>query len=219
MLNSLDSLQREITRRILSDADKKELRACDREKSQFLKECRASDTAQARVDRQITEAKLSGADPNDPAVAALLERKFSFEKGCDDRYTATPRGKQCLAGEGKRRAALEKALKRDKPYQALLKKMRPRAPNRYRRSVVSLCLTAALAILNPDRGKWVGWSLEESGSPEASGGKSGHRRTGCWLTARPGNGMESATENIPPESGARREPGLLNIPGASPDFR
>ena len=116
VLNSLDSLQREITRRILSDADKKELRACDREKSQFLKECRASDTAQARVDRQITEAKLSGADPNDPAVAALLERKFSFEKGCDDRYTATPRGKQCLAGEGKRRTALDKALKRDKQY-------------------------------------------------------------------------------------------------------
>ena len=53
LLNSLDSLQREITRRILSDADKKELRACDREKSQFLKECRAADTAQVRVDRQI----------------------------------------------------------------------------------------------------------------------------------------------------------------------
>lgn len=128
VLNSLDSLQRVITRRIMSDADKKELRACDREKSQFLKECRASDTAQARVDRQITEAKLSGADPNDPAVAALLERKFSFEKGCDDRYTATPRGKQCLAGEAKRRAALEKALKQDKQYQALLKKVEAKGP-------------------------------------------------------------------------------------------
>jgi hypothetical protein len=128
VLNSLDSLQRAITRRILSDADKKELRACDREKSQFLKECRASDTAQTRVDRQISDAKLSGADPNDPAVAALLERKFSFEKACDDRYTATPRGKQCLAGEGKRRTALEKALKQDKQYQALLKKIEAKGP-------------------------------------------------------------------------------------------
>jgi hypothetical protein len=128
VLNSLDSLQREITRRILSDADKKNLRACDREKSQFLKECRAADTAQVRVDRQISDAKLSGADPNDPAVAALLERKFSSEKACDDRYTSTPRGKQCLAGEDKRRAALEKALKQDKQYQALLKKIAVRGP-------------------------------------------------------------------------------------------
>jgi hypothetical protein len=123
VLNSLDSLQRVITRRILSDADKKEIRSCDREKAQFLAQCRASDTAYARVDKQITEAKLTGADPNDPAVAALMERKFAYEKGCDDRYTATPRGKQCLAGEGKRRQALEKALKQDKQYQSLLKKI------------------------------------------------------------------------------------------------
>ena len=60
-------------------------------------------------------------------MAALLERKFSSEKACDDRYTATPRGKQCLAGEGKRRTALEKALKQDKQYQALLKKSSQRA--------------------------------------------------------------------------------------------
>jgi hypothetical protein len=128
VLNSLDSLQRAISRRILTEADKKELRACDREKSQFLKECRAADTAQTRVDKQISDAKLSGADPNDPAVAALLERKFSSEKACDDRYTATPRGKQCLAGEGKRRSALEKALKQDKRYQALLKKIEAKGP-------------------------------------------------------------------------------------------
>lgn len=128
VLNSLDSLQRAISRRILTDADKKELRACDREKSQFLKECRGADTAQARVDRQISEAKLSGADPNDPAVSALLERKFSFEKACDDRYSSLPRGKQCLAGEGKRRTALQKAMKQDKQYQALLKKIEAKGP-------------------------------------------------------------------------------------------
>ncbi len=33
-----------------------------------------------------------------------------------------------------------------------------------------------------------------------AGGKSGHHRTGCWLTARLGNGLESATEIIPPKS-------------------
>ena len=32
----------------------------------------------------------------------------------------------------------------------------------------------------------------------SAGGKSGLRRAGCWLTARGGDSMESATENIPP---------------------
>ncbi len=122
LIGRIDSLHRAITRRILSDADKQEIRSCDREKAQFLKQCRGGDTAYARVDRQITEAKLNGADPNDPAVAALLEKKFSYEKACDDGYTSTPRGKQCAAGEGKRREALGKALKQDKLYQALVKK-------------------------------------------------------------------------------------------------
>ena len=126
LLNSLDSLKRVITRRILSDAEKKEIRACDREKTQFLQKCRV-DSAYAKVDRELNEAKLHGADMNDPAVQALLEKKFSAEKACDDRYTAQPRGKQCLAGEDKRRAALEKALLADKQYQSLLKKAEPGA--------------------------------------------------------------------------------------------
>jgi hypothetical protein len=126
VLNSLDSLQRVIQRRILSDADKKEIRACDREKAKFLQECR-SDTAYARVDRDLTDAKLHGADMNDPAVQALLEKKFAAEKACDDRYSAQARGKQCLAGEEKRRKALDKALKADKQYQSLLKKAEPGA--------------------------------------------------------------------------------------------
>lgn len=126
LLNSLDSLKREITRRILSDADKKEIRACDREKAQFLKGCRA-DTAYARTDRELNDAKLHGADMNDPAVQALMERKFFAEKACDDRFAAMARGKQCLAGEGTRRQALEKALKADKAYQSLLKKADPGA--------------------------------------------------------------------------------------------
>lgn len=128
VLNSLDSLQRVITRRILNDADKKDIRACDREKSQSLKQCRTADTAGAQVDRKISDAKQSGADPNDPAVQALMERKFALEKACDEAFAATPRGKQCLAGEAKRRTALEKALKADKQYQALLKKTEAAGP-------------------------------------------------------------------------------------------
>jgi hypothetical protein len=116
---SMDSLRREITKRILSDAEKKDIRACEREKSQFLKQCRTADTAHAGVDRRLNDAKLQSANPNDPAIQALLERKFTLEKGCDDKYSATARGKQCLSGEQKRQAALEKALAKDKGYQAL----------------------------------------------------------------------------------------------------
>jgi hypothetical protein len=123
-LNSLDSLQRVIQRRILSDPDKKEIRACDQEKTKFLKECR-SDSAYARVDRDLNDAKLHGADMNDPSVQSLMEKKFAAEKACDDRYATQPRAKQCLAGEEKRRKALDKALKADKQYQSLLKKSEP----------------------------------------------------------------------------------------------
>jgi hypothetical protein len=124
VLNSLDSLERVIQRRILSDADKKEIRACDREKTQFLKGCRA-DSAYARVDRELNDAKLHGADMNDPAVQALMEKKFAAEKACDEAFHALPRGKQCRAGGEKRRQALEKALRADKQYQSLLKKAGP----------------------------------------------------------------------------------------------
>jgi hypothetical protein len=33
------------------------------------------------------------------------------------------------------------------------------------------------------------------------GGKSGLRRAGCWVMPSPGDGKESATENIPPFQG------------------
>ena len=124
VLNSLDSLERVIQRRILGDADKKEIRACDREKAQFLKSCRA-DSAYVRVDRELNDAKLHGADMNDPAVQALMQKKFSAEKACDAAFLALPRGKQCRAGEEKRRKALAKALKSDKRYQSLLKRADP----------------------------------------------------------------------------------------------
>jgi hypothetical protein len=121
-------LQRVISRRILSDADKKEIRACEREKSQFLKQCRASDSATALVDKRLNEAKTMGTDPNDPAIQALLEKKFALEKACDDAFNALARGKQCLAGEDKRRVALQKALKLDKQYQSMLKKTQVPGP-------------------------------------------------------------------------------------------
>lgn len=116
---SLDSLRRVITKRILSDADKREIRSCDREKTQFLKQCREADPVTADVDKRLNEAKLKSADPNDPAIQALMERKFTLEKGCDDKFAATARGKQCVSGEQKRQAALEKALAKDKAYQDL----------------------------------------------------------------------------------------------------
>ncbi len=118
---SLDSVQRVISRRILSEADKKEIRACEREKAQSLQQCRAGDSARAQVDRKLSEAKRIGSDPNDPAIQAQMEKKFSLEKACDDAFNAQTRGKQCRAGEDKRRKALEKALREDKDYQRLLK--------------------------------------------------------------------------------------------------
>jgi hypothetical protein len=114
---TLDSLRRAITKRILTDGDKKEIRACEREKSQFLKDCRLAETGTAELERKINEAKLNSADPNAPEIQALLEKKFALEKTCDDRFSATKRGKQCLSGEKKRQKALEKALKEDKDYQ------------------------------------------------------------------------------------------------------
>lgn len=119
---SLDSARRAIQLRILTPTDKKEIRACDREKTEFLKQCRASEPASLELDRKLNEAKLGGANPNDPAIQALLEKKFLLEKTCDDRYNATARGKQCLSGEQKRQSALNQALAGDKDYQKLRKR-------------------------------------------------------------------------------------------------
>lgn len=121
---SLDSLRREITKRILSDADKKEIQSCNREKTLFLKQCRIAEPGSKDLDRQINEAKLSGANPNDPAIQSLMERKFTLEKTCDDRFTVTSLGGKCRSSDQKRHVALEKALASDKSYQALLHRVR-----------------------------------------------------------------------------------------------
>jgi hypothetical protein len=121
---SLDSLRRVINLRVLSDADKKAIRACDRDKSRFLKEARAAEPGYAQVDKSLNEAKLAGADPNEPSIQALMEKKFTFEKSFDQRFYATPVGRKCSEGDERHAKALAKALEKDKEYQALLKKAR-----------------------------------------------------------------------------------------------
>lgn len=118
-----DSLRRVIEKRTYSDADKKEIRTCGREKTEFLKLARSADPEYAKVDQALNQAKLSGANPNDPAIMALMERKFAFEKAFDERYTATPKGKKCTEGEARRHKAVTAALEKDKPYQDLLKRI------------------------------------------------------------------------------------------------
>jgi hypothetical protein len=50
----------------------------------------------------------------------------------------------------------------------------------------SIDLNVLLNIINLEIGKW---------SPGIPGGKSGHRRVGCWYKARKRELTESATEN------------------------
>ena len=119
---SADSLKREITKKILSDADKKEIRSCEKEKAQSLNNCRNSDSTIAEVNRKLNEAKLNNANPNDPAIQSLLEKKFALEKGCDEAFASTAKGKKCLMGENQRKQALDKALAKDKGYQKLLER-------------------------------------------------------------------------------------------------
>jgi hypothetical protein len=126
---SLDSAKREITKRILNDEDKRSIRSCDREKARFLKQCREANPGNAEADRKLNEAKLGNADPNDPAIQALMEKKFTLEKVCDDKFTATPLGGKCRSGERKRQTAVEKALGKDKAYQALLRRSRAADPD------------------------------------------------------------------------------------------
>jgi hypothetical protein len=116
-------MRRAIERRTYSDADKKEIRACDREKSDFLKRARTADPEYGQVDQALLKARIAGGAPDDPAILALMERKFAFEKAFDDRYLATSRGKVCAAGAARRSKAVNAALEKDKAYQDLLKRI------------------------------------------------------------------------------------------------
>lgn len=119
---SLDSLRREITKQILSDAEKKSVRNCDREKTEFLKTCREFDSQNALVTKQLNEAKMNSSNPNDPAIQILLEKKFNLEKKCDEKYRALPKGKACISQEAKRQKELEQVLSKNQVYQNLKKK-------------------------------------------------------------------------------------------------
>lgn len=119
---SLDSLRRVITKQILSDAEKKAIRICEREKMEFLNTCRVSDSANAQITKQLNEAKMSSSSPNDPAIQLLLEKKFNLEKKCDEKYQALLKAKTCMAQEAKRQKVLELSLTKNKEYQALKKK-------------------------------------------------------------------------------------------------
>lgn len=124
-----DSLRRVIEKRTYSDADKKEIRTCGREKTDFLKQARTADPEYAKVDQALNQAKLSGANPNDPAIMSLMERKFAFEKAFDERYIATPKGRKCTEGEARRHKAVTAALEKDKPYQEILKRIAASSPD------------------------------------------------------------------------------------------
>jgi len=124
-LFAVDSAKREISKKILSPTDKKNIRSCDREKMDFLKACRERDPENQSITKLLNEAKMNSANPEDPAIQSLLEKKFSLEKKCDDKYQATSAGKICFANEAKRQSDLEKALSTDKGYQLLLKKTQP----------------------------------------------------------------------------------------------
>lgn len=124
-----DSLRRVIEKRTYSDADKKEIRTCGREKTEFLRQARSADPEYAKVDQALNQAKLSGANPNDPAIMTLMERKFAFEKAFDEGYVATPKGKKCAEGEARRHKAVTTALEKDKSYQKLLKSIAASSPD------------------------------------------------------------------------------------------
>lgn len=130
LVHSADSLRREIEKRTYSDADKKEIRACNREKTDFLRQARSAEAEYAKTDKSLNEAKLAGGSLEDPAIQALMERKFSFEKRFDDAYRATPGGKKCVDGELRRHKAVTAALAKDKQYQTLLKRIAESAADR-----------------------------------------------------------------------------------------
>jgi hypothetical protein len=129
LVHKADSTRRAIERRTYGEADKKEIRSCDRGKADFLKKARSADPDYAKTDKLLNEAKLAGGSPNDPAIAALLEKKFAWEKGFDEKYLATTEGKKCAEGEARRRKAVAAALDKDKDYQALLRRIAASSPD------------------------------------------------------------------------------------------
>src|SRR5688572_26583329 len=120
----LDSLRRAITREALTDKDKRQIRACDRDKDAFLRGLRSGEREYAELNQALTAAKLQGQGPDRPEVQRLLERKYALENRFQESYLATPRGRACRESEDRRNRAVEAALNRNRQYQDLLRKAR-----------------------------------------------------------------------------------------------
>ncbi len=121
----MDSLREQLDRAIFPPAEKKAWRDCIRGKSEFLAQGRKSDPAFAEVDSLIKRAKVAHADPEDPAVLALMERKYSLEQGLENGWNAAAKGKNCLAIEEKRRRKLESMLDSNPEYRKWKKVAEP----------------------------------------------------------------------------------------------
>lgn len=120
----IDSLEREIRKRVLTDADKKQISQCARVQRQFLQERRAAMPEVAEVDSALRELKLKRVRPDDPQAERLMSRKFSLEQGFENAWQATAEGKRCTDADAKRRSAGDAALKADAQYRALQERMK-----------------------------------------------------------------------------------------------
>ncbi len=114
-----DSLAREVTRGLLTDLDKRDIRTCDSAKRVFLQDLRQRDTNYAHIDNRLRQAKLNRADPNSNSVRSLLEAKFRKEERFEQTYLATLPGAGCHEKESKRYARIQAALNVHAEYQSL----------------------------------------------------------------------------------------------------
>lgn len=120
----LDSLEREIRKRSVTDKDKKQISQCARTKRQFLQERRAAIPEVAEVDSALRAIKLKGVRPDDPQANRLMERKYSLEQGFENAWQATAEGKRCTDADSTRRRAGDAALKSDAQYQRLQERLK-----------------------------------------------------------------------------------------------
>jgi hypothetical protein len=120
----LDSLEREIRKRTLTDQDKKQISQCARTKRQFLQERRNALPEVAEVDSALRAIKLKGVRPDDPQANRLMERKYSLEQGFENAWQATAEGKRCTAADSTRRRAGDAALKAHPHYQRLQERLK-----------------------------------------------------------------------------------------------
>jgi hypothetical protein len=119
-----DSLERAIRRGVLTSEDKQQLSQCARTQRQFLEEARKKNPEVARVDSLLRAVKLKGVGPDDPEAMRLMQKKYSFEQGFDNAWSATAEGKRCLSADVLRRKREEKALAEHAGYQKVLAQLK-----------------------------------------------------------------------------------------------